>query len=67
MAMRKIILSELTTLDGVIEAPGGEPGIKYTGWSGEYKETEAHRDKSIQLGHDRGNLSTCRITTPWAS
>ncbi len=34
--MGRIILSPLITLDGVVEAPGGEPGFKYTGWSGEY-------------------------------
>jgi dihydrofolate reductase len=38
--MRKIILSPLITLDGVVEAPGGEPNFKYTGWSGEYFDDE---------------------------
>lgn len=38
--MRKIILSELITVDGVIEAPGGEPDFKYSGWSGEYFNEE---------------------------
>ena len=28
--MKKIIVSELVTLDGVIEAPGGEPGHPHT-------------------------------------
>lgn len=30
--MRKIIVSEFVTLDGVMEAPGGEPGHPHTGW-----------------------------------
>ena len=30
--MRKIIVSEFGTLDGVMEAPGGEPGHPFSGW-----------------------------------
>ena len=30
--MGKIIVSEFVTLDGVMEAPGGEPGHPHTGW-----------------------------------
>lgn len=30
--MRKIIVSEFVSLDGVMEAPGGEPGYAHTGW-----------------------------------
>ena len=30
--MRKLIVSEYMSLDGVIEAPGGEPGFKHSGW-----------------------------------
>jgi dihydrofolate reductase len=30
--MRKLIVSEFVSLDGVIEAPGGEPGFKHSGW-----------------------------------
>lgn len=31
--MRKIIVSEYITLDGIVEAPGGEPGHPHTGWT----------------------------------
>jgi dihydrofolate reductase len=31
--MRKLIVSEFVTLDGVMEAPGGEPGHPHTGWT----------------------------------
>ena len=28
----KIVVSEFVTLDGVMEAPGGEPGHPHSGW-----------------------------------
>ena len=30
--MRKLIVTEFVTLDGVMEAPGGEPGHTHSGW-----------------------------------
>jgi len=30
--VRKIIVSEFLMLDGVMEAPGGEPGHPHSGW-----------------------------------
>ncbi|MDB5452734.1 MAG: bifunctional deaminase-reductase domain protein [Caulobacteraceae bacterium] len=30
--MRRLIVSEFVSLDGVMEAPGGEPGYPHTGW-----------------------------------
>ena len=30
--MRKLIVSEFISLDGLVEAPGGEPGYKHSGW-----------------------------------
>ena len=30
--MRKLIVTEFVSLDGVMEAPGGEEGYKHTGW-----------------------------------
>jgi dihydrofolate reductase len=31
--MRKLIVTAFTSLDGVMEAPGGEPGYRNTGWT----------------------------------
>ncbi|HZO58269.1 MAG TPA: dihydrofolate reductase family protein [Solirubrobacterales bacterium] len=30
--MRRVVVSEFVTLDGVMEAPGGEPGHPHSGW-----------------------------------
>jgi dihydrofolate reductase len=38
LRMRKIIVTEFVTLDGVMEAPGGEPTHPHSGWVGEYFE-----------------------------
>jgi dihydrofolate reductase len=32
----RIVVTEFVSLDGVMEAPGGEPDFKYPGWSFEY-------------------------------
>jgi dihydrofolate reductase len=32
--MRKLIVTEFVSLDGVMEAPGGEPGYAHAGWVG---------------------------------
>ena len=33
----RITVTEFVSLDGVMEAPGGEPGFKYPGWTFEYE------------------------------
>jgi dihydrofolate reductase len=33
----RIVVTEFVSLDGVMEAPGGEPGFKYPGWTFEYE------------------------------
>ncbi len=38
--MAKLIVTEFMTLDGVIEAPGGEPSHPHSGWVGDYMSDE---------------------------
>jgi dihydrofolate reductase len=60
-AVRKLILSELVTLDGVMEAPGGEPGHPHTGWAAGYMGAE---EVAYKLGEVReaGALLLGRVT-----
>lgn len=55
---RKIVVSEFVSLDGVMEAPGGEPGHPHTGWVRdfmsaeqiEYKLAETLEAESLLIG-----------------
>jgi dihydrofolate reductase len=38
--MRPLIVTEFVSLDGVMEAPGGEPGYAHAGWVGDYFSDE---------------------------
>ncbi len=56
--MRDLIVTEFISLDGVIEAPGGEPGYAHSGWVGprfsdelgEYKLQEQLAAETMLLG-----------------
>jgi dihydrofolate reductase len=43
--MSKLIVSEFVTLDGVMEAPGGEPGHPHSGWVFDYIGPEQKKYK----------------------
>lgn len=38
--MGRIVVSEFVSLDGVVEAPGGEPGYRHTGWVAKFQDEE---------------------------
>jgi len=57
--MRKVIVSEFISLDGVVEAPGGEEGYRHTGWTFDieqdptmydYKLSETLEAEALLLG-----------------
>jgi dihydrofolate reductase len=43
--MRKLIVTEYVTLDGVMEAPGGEPGHPHTGWTFDFHDSQQEEFK----------------------
>lgn len=47
--MRRLMVSEFITIDGVVEAPGGEPGHPHTGWVFDFHgpELEAYKSREI--------------------
>src|SRR5437879_13836617 len=47
--MRKVIVSEYVTLDGVMEDPGGGEGTKHGGWSFKFWSDEAAKFKFDEL------------------
>ncbi len=47
--MRKVIVSEYVTLDGVMEDPGGGEGTKHGGWSFQFWSEEAAKFKFDEL------------------
>jgi len=59
--MSRIVVSELVTLDGVMEAPGGEPGHPHTGWAGDFMDEEVVRSKHEEA-EAAGALLLGRVT-----
>ena len=46
--MRTVIVTEFISLDGVIEAPGGEEGYKHTGWTFDLEPDPTMYDFKLQ-------------------
>ena len=59
--MRRVMVSEFVSLDGVAEAPGGEPGHPNTGWVFDYHGPELERYKFAEI-NDASALLLGRIT-----
>src|SRR5690348_12489158 len=47
--MRKIVVSEYVTLDGVMEDPGGAEGFKYGGWTFQFGGSDQQQYKFEEL------------------
>jgi dihydrofolate reductase len=47
--MRKVIVSEFVTLDGVMEDPGGAEGFKHGGWSFQFGSADQQQFKVEEL------------------
>jgi dihydrofolate reductase len=45
--MRQLIVSEFVTMDGVMEAPGGEPSHPHTNWVGDHPGGHDHFDYKL--------------------
>jgi dihydrofolate reductase len=58
---RQLVVSEFVTLDGVMEAPGGEPTHPHTGWVGDYMSPELKAFKFAEVV-DAGCLLLGRFT-----
>jgi dihydrofolate reductase len=43
--VRQLIVTEFVSIDGVMEAPGGEPGYAHTGWTIDYHDDEQMKYK----------------------
>ena len=59
--MSKLIVTEFITLDGVIEAPGGEPTHPHSGWVGDYMSDEQMEYK-LKETMDAESLLLGRVT-----
>jgi dihydrofolate reductase len=47
--MRKVVVSEFMSLDGVVEDPGGAENFKYGGWTRDYSNDEVGQFKYEEL------------------
>jgi dihydrofolate reductase len=59
--VKKIIVSEFVTLDGVMEAPGGEPGHPHSGWVFDFMGDEQMQYKLEEV-LDAESLLIGRVT-----
>lgn len=59
--MRKLVVSEFISLDGVVEAPGGEPTHPHAGWTFAYGNDGMYATKNPEV-MDAGSMLLGRIT-----
>jgi hypothetical protein len=59
--MRQLIVTEFVTLDGRMEAPGGEPTHPHAGWTMEFGVPELYEFK-LKETLEAESLLLCRVT-----
>ncbi len=60
--MAKLIVSQFVSLNGVIEAPGGEPTHPHTGWTFESHYDDDHYPYKLEEAEEAGSLLLGRVT-----
>jgi dihydrofolate reductase len=60
--MRKLIVTEFVSLDGVMEAPGGEPGYRHSGWTMDFPMEGAQLRFKLDEVLDAASLLLGRVT-----
>jgi dihydrofolate reductase len=60
--MRKLIVSEFVSVDGVMEAPGGEEGYKHSGWVLAFPQDPGQAKFKLDEVLEAGALLLGRVT-----
>ena len=60
--MREIIVTEFISIDGVVEAPGGEEDFKHTGWTFDIETDQTMYDDKFQETREAGGQLLGRRT-----
>ena len=67
--MSKLIVTEFVTLDGVMEAPGGEPGHPHSGWVFDFMGPEQQQYKLDEVleaeSHLLGRVTYESFASAW--
>lgn len=67
--MRKLIVTEFVSVDGVMEAPGGEPGYAHTNWVGDLmgpEEAEFKKQETLDAAaHLLGRITYESFAGAW--
>src|SRR4051812_35939914 len=58
----RIVVTEFVSLDGVMEAPGGEPGFKYPGWTFEFDRGDDGNQFKLDETRQADSLLVGRVT-----
>ncbi len=69
--MARIVVSEFVSPDGVMQAPGGEPGYRHSGWVMKFSDPEQFKYKLAEvLAHEAlllGRKTYAGFAAAWPS